>query len=294
MKKIDLHQVDAFTDVIFGGNPAGVVTNADGLTDHQMADIAREMNLSETAFVSAPTIPGADFQLRWFTPTTEVDFCGHATIGTLCELARLKLYGLGRAGLSEVQVQTKSGLLAMSSSIEAGRITATFTAPTLRLEPYRLQGEAFATALGIPSAALPPEAKILIDTTLNDIYLPIISTKSLESLEFDFAHIRRQFSDENIIVFGLFAVEGNTLNVRGLAPLAGVDEDPFTGRLQAGLMMTAQANNLIAKTQNEIATRQGHTLGRPGQAHIARDATSGVIHVTGTSAHVFSTTLELA
>lgn len=105
MKIIDLHQVDAFTDKLFGGNPAGVVTNADGLTEEEMQKIAREMNLSETAFVLKPTQDGADVRLCFYTPPGDrIKFCGHATIGTLFQLAQLNLYGLG------AKVRTKCAL----------------------------------------------------------------------------------------------------------------------------------------------------------------------------------------
>ena len=86
MRKISISQIDAFTSQPFGGNPAGVVLDAAGLSDLEMQNIAREMNLSETAFLTAPlAAPSrkkADYRLRWFTPGTEVTFCGHATVAT--------------------------------------------------------------------------------------------------------------------------------------------------------------------------------------------------------------------
>jgi phenazine biosynthesis protein PhzF family len=81
MKNYRIYQVDAFTKTSLTGNPAGVVTNAAGLTDQQMQQLARELNNSETAFILPATDPKADFQIRFFTPTTEVPICGHATIG---------------------------------------------------------------------------------------------------------------------------------------------------------------------------------------------------------------------
>jgi len=97
MKELDIYQVDAFTDVIFGGNPAGVVTDATGLTEDVMQKIAREMALSETAFIIDKRGSGprsgragdADFDVRFFTPWNEVDLCGHATIGGFWLLAEL-------------------------------------------------------------------------------------------------------------------------------------------------------------------------------------------------------------
>ena len=79
-KKYQIYQVDSFTNELFKGNPAGVVTNADGLTDKQMQSIARELNNSETAFILSPTESNYDVWVRFFTPYNEVPSCGHATV----------------------------------------------------------------------------------------------------------------------------------------------------------------------------------------------------------------------
>ncbi len=79
-RRYQLYQVDAFTEERFTGNPAGVITNADGLTEYEMQKIARELNNSETAFIFSSNIEGCDVHLRYFTPFKEVPICGHATI----------------------------------------------------------------------------------------------------------------------------------------------------------------------------------------------------------------------
>jgi len=82
-QEIDIYQVDAFTDRLFGGNPAAVCPLPDGwLADELMQDIAAENNLSETAFIVESAETGRDYAIRWFTPTREVDLCGHATLAS--------------------------------------------------------------------------------------------------------------------------------------------------------------------------------------------------------------------
>jgi trans-2,3-dihydro-3-hydroxyanthranilate isomerase len=98
MARVAVQQLDVFTDRPFAGNPAAVVSQADGLTAEQMQAIAREMNVSETVFVQQPTDPDADLMVRWFTPTTEVDLCGHAPIACFHALARQGMHGLGEPG----------------------------------------------------------------------------------------------------------------------------------------------------------------------------------------------------
>jgi len=80
MPLYNVYQIDAFTKDLFKGNPAGVVSNADGLTESEMQAIARELNNAETAFILSPTASDHDVWIRFFTPTTEVPSCGHATI----------------------------------------------------------------------------------------------------------------------------------------------------------------------------------------------------------------------
>src|SRR5688572_16832756 len=89
MKKIRLFQIDAFTDKLFSGNPAAVCLLDKWIDDDLMQAIARENNLAETAFVVAK---GKDFEIRWFTPTTEVDLCGHATLASAFILFNLLDY----------------------------------------------------------------------------------------------------------------------------------------------------------------------------------------------------------
>jgi PhzF family phenazine biosynthesis protein len=296
--KINLHQVDAFTNQIFGGNPAGVVTNADDLTDEQMIQIAREMNLSETAFVCKPTTEAADAKIRYITREgVEIDFCGHATVGTLYELARLKLFGLGKSGQNDIRIETGAGILEMSVINDPGsepRIR--FVAPPVRMEQYRLQGAAFAKAFDMPVDALLPDGQVCIDRHLNYIYIPIASLKALSGLQFNLDSIRKAFAAENIIVFCLFTNETISadaqLHTRVTCPLIGIDEDPFTGSMQAGLLYAARRNQLIDDKLQAITTEQGSSMGRPGSADIT-EAETGEIAVTASAAQVFSTTLEL-
>lgn len=84
MRKVKIKQVDVFTTNFFSGNPAGVVVDANQIPDESKQSIAREMNLSETAFVSHSNL--ADFKVQFFTPNAEVDLCGHATIATFSAL----------------------------------------------------------------------------------------------------------------------------------------------------------------------------------------------------------------
>ena len=294
---INIHQVDAFTDTLFGGNPAGVVSNADGLTDRNMHHIAREMNLSETAFVLEPQVEEADLTLRFFTPTSEVDFCGHATIGTLAQLARLSMFGLGEQGINEITVHTKAETLKMSvDNSEKTRIS--FTAPSVQMKTYSDQGRDFAKKLGVSDDLIEPDAAIYIDQKLRYIYIPVVSLKALGETNFNFNQIKEQFIDEQIVVFCLYTPETiraeANLHARGLAPLVGVGEDPFTGSMQAGLLHAAKLNGIIAPETTTVVTEQGHFIDRPGSATLHHSLMDDVVTVTAEAVPVFSAEMEVA
>lgn len=300
MKRVIVHQVDAFTNKIFGGNPAGVVVDANHLTDEDMQNIAREMNLSETAFLLKPTKKDADIKIRYFTSgKDEVDFCGHATIASLYEIGRLGLLGTQKKGKHQFLVETNVGILSMiviKKSVT--NIAVQFTPPEVNLIPYHQSREIFAKRFGIPLITIDPRYPIMLEKNLTDIHLVITSLKTLGELDFDFQRIKDSFKQEKIVVFSLFTPETfhemNDIHVRGLAPLVGVPEDPFTGRLQGAIATYAMLHNLLPKTKT-IRTEQGHFIGRPGFAQTTLPTQKeNAIIVSGNAVHVFTGEINLS
>ncbi|WP_322751850.1 MULTISPECIES: PhzF family phenazine biosynthesis protein [unclassified Frankia] len=299
MRQIDVHQVDAFTQKVFEGNPAGVVTNADELSDDEMGNIAREMALSETAFALSPTRSDATLRLRFFTRgASEVDFCGHATVATLFQLARMGRFGLDRVGRHTIYTETDVGLLDIGVERRSrDSISVSFVAPSTDLAEYRVQSWELADMLGIPSAVLLPRGTALVDRKLNYLYVPVESIEQLGGLRADPAVLRSSFGDQQIVVFCLFTNEtfsdNADLHARGLAPLVGIEEDPFTGSMQAGMIKSAKANGMIRAELGTIVVEQGHFMGRPGSAIVTHDPKTSTVVVTGEGVHVFSTTITL-
>jgi trans-2,3-dihydro-3-hydroxyanthranilate isomerase len=129
------------------------------------------------------------------------------------------------------------------------------------------------------------------------VYVPAASIKLLGAQTFDFSRIREKFANEKIVVFCLLTNETiehqSDLHARGLAPNIGIDEDPFTGSMQAGLVHAAKQNGYITPNKERIVTEQGNFIGRPGFAVIDHDVTNGEVHVTASAAQVFSTKLEI-
>lgn len=202
--KLPLYQLDAFTDCLFGGNPAAVVLLDAWLPDGVLAAIAAENNLAETAFV----IPRADASpLRWFTPAVEMDLCGHATLAAADVLFRYRFPELDRLVFS-----TKSGELAVT---RAGALLK-MDFPARPGEPVAVT-DALAAALG----ARPREAYLARDL------LAIFGAESeVRALRPDFARVAA------LDAFAVIAsAPGDAADFvsRFFAPGAGIPEDPVTG-----------------------------------------------------------------
>lgn len=202
-------QVDSFTDQPFRGNPAAVCVLAGAADDAWMKDVAREMNLSETAFLYAA---GETWRLRWFTPAAEVDLCGHATLA-----AAHVLWEEGHAAAaSPLAFETRSGVLRAAK--RGTWIELDFPAtPPAAVDPPREVLE----ALGLESAEWTGKSRF-------DYVLVLPSAGAVRRLEPDFGALRR-CEARGVIVTGPSDVPGADFVSRFFGPAVGVDEDPVTG-----------------------------------------------------------------
>ena len=202
--KLSIYQIDAFTSRLFGGNPAAVVLLQDELSTATLQSIAAENNLPETAFV----LPRDDhYGLRWFTPTMEVDLCGHATLAT-----GFVLFETGAVDADSVRFQTLSGALTVSRSDEL--LSLNF--PARPASPVECT-ERLVAALGArPSEVL----------HARDLMAVFESEEQVANLAPDFSRIAG-LEEFAVIV----TAPGRDVDFvsRFFAPKAGINEDPVTG-----------------------------------------------------------------
>jgi predicted PhzF superfamily epimerase YddE/YHI9 len=205
-----LLQVDAFTDAAFRGNPAAVCL-LDGREpdDAWLQNVAAEMNLSETAFLSRRG--DGDWSLRWFTPTVEVDLCGHATLASAHAL-----WEEGLVPRSETaRFQTRSGLLTAAS--DGDWIELNFPAtPAEAAQPPEGLLEAFGARA------------LWVGRNRFDYIVEVSSEEEVRALQPDFSQLRRVRA-RGIIVTSRTSTPGYDFVSRFFAPQSGVDEDPVTG-----------------------------------------------------------------
>jgi PhzF family phenazine biosynthesis protein len=205
---IHIHQVDAFTGTPFSGNPAAVCFLSEAQDPSWMQQVAREMNLSETAFL----VPNDDgFDLRWFTPEVEVDLCGHATLAAAHSLWETEALDTG----APARFHTLSGLL-----------TATKQGEWIELDFPALPDQAIAPPPGLADAL--GVSPTYVGQNRLDLLVEVGSEAELRALTPNL-HLLRTLSTRGIIVTSRSSAEEYDFVSRFFSPAVGIAEDPVTG-----------------------------------------------------------------
>ncbi|KIR64979.1 PhzF family phenazine biosynthesis protein [Micromonospora harpali] len=243
--------VDVFTDRPFAGNPLAVVFGAEGLATEQMQSLALEFNLSETVFVLPPTQVGATYRARIFTPTDELPFAGHPSVGAAVTASRRGLFGVG-------QITQECGAGVLPIEVTAHGATLTGGVPTLGPE---LDLEPLLEMAGLTAAdhAGPPPR--VAGCGLEFPYLPV-RPDAVARARVDPAAAQR-YGLEHISVFSWDA-DSQTAHARVFVPGHGVPEDPATGSAALGLGVWLVASGLLpGEGRSSYTVRQGAELRRP-------------------------------
>lgn len=300
MAHYNVYQVDAFTTNIFEGNPAGVVSNADGLSTSQMQAIARELNNSETAFIFSPTEKDHDVYIRFFTPTTEVPSCGHATISAHYVRALEK-----NLPSCTVRQRIGIGILPVDIVKENTGYTIIMTQGNFEISPEILDEDkrAVLNALNLSDSDLDNRCPIQIASTGHSkVIIGIKNKETLNSLRPDFTQLAN--TSENISCGGyfVFTLDSNEKDIlthsRMFAPAIGINEDPVTGNGNGPLGGYLVHHNLLKPSNGSVTFngKQGEAIQRPGVVTVTVEATNGKpskIQVGGNAVIAFETGMEI-
>lgn len=259
---------DAFTDQPFAGNTAGVVPRADGLDDVQMQAIARELRQTETCFVSEPAGADTDFALRWFTPTVEVDLCGHATVAAFVCLASDDRIPW-RGDLAHVRCATRSGLIDVwldRMSPGTPRVTMSVGVPALTSATD--DPDAVAAAIGLNVAALDPALPLASEPGSARLIVPVARLDALMGMEPNEAgmvaygqqHGYRRYT----LVCRQTAEPRHFVRLRHFAPANGIPEDPVTGTAHAVAAVYLDCEGLLPRGERVVVTGEQAAAGRSG------------------------------
>lgn len=214
MATLSMYQVDAFADSVFCGNPAAVCILDEWLDDRVMQNIASENNLSETAFATLSSGEIAQYDLRWFTPTQEVDLCGHATLATASILLDQR-----DPGRSKVTFATRSGVLTVWRSEDGYEMELPAQPPVEVNMPDGIHA-----CLGVEPVEF---LRASIDNGMNMAVLN--SAAQVRTVEPDFDYIKVMQGDGLIVTAPGDDIDPVDFVSRYFAPQAGIPEDPVTG-----------------------------------------------------------------
>jgi len=299
MNKYHVYQVDAFTTTKLAGNPAGVVTNADNLTSAQMQQIARELNNSETAFISQPTNSEADLRIRFFTPTTEVPICGHATIGA--NFARAIENNLPSQTIVQ---QTEAGNLPIDIVKTDNSYQITMTQGDIRVDKplnKTIQNEIL-QALGISEQQRNLNCPMAIASTgAPKVMIAIDNQETLDNLTPDLEALKTitpKISCNGYFVFTVNPDQNELIHGRMFSPANGINEDPVTGNANGPLGAYLIKYNLVKPDSNifEFKIIQGEKIKRAGTMLVRVFLESGravKIQIVGDAVIAFETTIEI-
>ena len=298
--KYNLYQIDSFSKEKFTGNPAGVITNADGLTDDEMQKIARELNNSETAFIFSSNSNDYDVHVRFFTSTSEVPICGHATIAA--HYARAVENGLDT---SRVYHKTGAGILPVDIIKENEDYKIVMTQGKIEFGAIidGINKEELLAALNINNSDLLDNYEIQIASTGHSkVMIGIKSIETLNTLQPDYnalSKLSKIIKCNGYYVFTVNSQESDILiNGRMFAPAVGINEDPVTGNANGPLGAYLVKHNLV-KHNNSIfkfKAKQGEAIKRTGIIEVEvkiEDKKPVEVKISGNAVIIFKTELSL-
>lgn len=266
--KYRLYQVDSFTEEKFSGNPAGVITNAEGLTEYEMQKIARELNNSETAFIFSSNNDDYDVHLRFFTPLKEVPICGHATIA-----AHYVRAIENKLDTARVVQRTGAGILPVDIIHEKNDYKIIMTQGKIEVGTF-IVGESrkiLLSALKVTEEDLLGNCPIqIVSTGHSKVMIGIRDCSILNHLKPDYnalSKLSEIIECNGYYVFSLDSKEDDIL-VKGrmFAPAIGINEDPVTGNANGPLGVYLVHHKLVEHNGSlfKFNARQGEAIGRAG------------------------------
>lgn len=291
--RLAYHVLDVFTDTLFGGNPLAVVLAADDLDGGRMQTIAREFNLSETVFVLKPQNKLHTARMRIFTPTSELPFAGHPTVGTATLLAELKSSSPAGAGDALVVLEAPIGTLRVGVRMRAGAASfAEFDAPKLPEDSGALpSSDRLAAALSLIPAEIGFEnhrpTKFAAGNTV--AFVPVASLEAIAKARVASHHWDSAMKGQGLLGAFLYcrqtAHTTSSFHARFFGPDFGVPEDPATGSAAVGFAGVIHRFDALPDGTHKRVVEQGYEMGRPSLICLSLQVTRGTLDAVRIGGH---------
>ena len=303
--QLKFYTLDVFTETRFGGNPLGVVLNADALPAGLMQTIASELNLSETVFLQKAVNPAHSARIRIFTPAIELPFAGHPTIGTGILLAQLQTTNAAGDQDALVVLEETIGVVRVGVRMRKGKAAhAEFDTPRLP----ELAGEApgterLAAALGLMPSEIgfanhrPSQWSAGVPFT----FVPVASMEAIARAEIVSPHWANAFGGARAGKVYLYTGETthttSSFHARMFGPAAGVAEDPATGSAAAALAGVVNAFDQLPAGTHKRVIEQGFEMGQPSLISLSFEVAArgklDAVRIGGSAVRVIEGTLEI-
>ena len=267
--KINIDIINAFSESIKGGNPAGVVLDSPYLTDNQMKMICKNLKVSETSFVFPSDI--ADYDVRFFSPETEVELCGHATIATFFSMTRRKYFENKK--FVSLKQNTKIGIIPIEiyfrENEKFDKVMMIQKKPVFK--DIDLDFNEISNSLNISKKSINENLpKQIVSTGLFTLPICIDTFKNIKKIEPDFNKIKdicKKYNVGSIHTFTFETMENDSIyHARNFAPLYGIGEDPVTGTANGAVSSYLFFNKII--TNKKFKCEQGDIINRPGRVYV--------------------------
>jgi trans-2,3-dihydro-3-hydroxyanthranilate isomerase len=272
---------DVFTSTPLAGNPLAVVLETEGLTTEAMQAIAREFNLSETVFVLPPRLPAHTAHVRIFTPSTELQFAGHPTVGVAIQLAADRISGA--AADCDALIVLEEGI----GSIRVGVVGRSGHAPYAEFDVPKLpelagapaHEDRIAAALGLAPQEIgfANHKPSQYDAGVPFTFVPIRDLDAMARAQIGVPHWGEAFHGTNgkVFLYCRDTIQHNaSFHARMFAPGVGVPEDPATGSAVAAFPAVLHRFDQLPEGTSEFVIEQGIEMGRPGEVKLEIEVTS--------------------
>ena len=273
---------DVFTDTRFGGNQLAVLPEADGLSDRQMQQVAREFNFSETTFVLPPE-QGHKRRVRIFTPAAEIPFAGHPNIGTAFVLASTGAFGPIDGSIT-VTFEEKAGLVPIAIGRREGALWCELTAPQRLSLGKTVSAESLASAVSLATSDVVTSTHL---PQVASVGLPFLIAELEDRSALARARVNAQGFDA-LVAQGVTpdvhlytrSADEFDLRARMFAPFDGVPEDPATG--SANCALAGLLSHYSETTDGSVSWRiaQGVEMGRPSVLEARAEKRDGIVVAT--------------
>ncbi|MFA5354027.1 MAG: PhzF family phenazine biosynthesis protein [Thermodesulfovibrionales bacterium] len=272
--------VDVFSEGKYTGNPLAVVRVHKPITDREMQQIAREINFSETTFILSEKINNNGYDVRIFTPSEEVPFAGHPTLGTAFVIQR-EIIG---EPVPEIHLNLQTGQIPVRLDYSDGllkRLTMKQKTPAFSKE---IGKEAVAEAISLAAADIDPRFPVQeVSTGLPFIIVPLKNREATKRAELRKVPYNKLISSLEAKGIMLFCPETereeNDLHVRMFAPYYGIEEDPATGSGNGCLAGYLAEHRYFGGGKISLRVEQGYEIGRPSLLFLDADDEGGAIRV---------------